>query len=495
MQRFSPIGLFIVIVIAGWSAAPAMGAWSNDPTVNLPVNVIDGRQQVSSSSSVSDGDGGAIIFWVHVLYSTPEIWAQRVSEDGEILWAANGVPICTAPGSKDLIRVVGDGAGGAIVVWRDGRGSDPDFYGQRVDADGTILWPVAAPSLDAIPVCTVAGGQEDLSIVTDGVGGAIIVWHHDDPVDDAVYAQRINPTGDRLWPSGAPTDSGAVVCDLPHAQFNPAVTPDGSGGIVVAWNDSRNSATTNHDIYAQRLESNGNKLWPADGVPVTRGDLGQTEPLLAATGTGGAIVIWKDFRAPGVVQGITAQRISAAGFPMWITETILTEEFEGSKGIVSDGAGGAYVVWRDRRFIAVTDRDLLAQRLGSGGDELWGIGDLPLVVEVGSQSDFDLLSAGTGGLYVAWTDSRSGSPDIYAQHISSGGAIGGPANGEQVCTQTDWQAGPTIVGGGGGIIVAWNDYRNTATATDIYAHKVFDDVIFDDGFETGDTGEWDAVFP
>ncbi len=228
---------------------------------------------------------------------------------------------------------------------------------------------------------------------------------------------------------------------------------------------------------------------------MTLGDLGQTEPLLAATGTGGAIVIWKDYRAPGAVEGIAAQRMSAAGVPVWADETVLTEECEGNKGIVSDGEGGAYVVWRDRRFIAVTDRDLLAQRLGPNGEELWGIEDLPVAVEDGSQTNFDLLSAGTGGLFVAWSDSRTGTPDIYAQHISSGGAISGPANGLEVCTQTEWQAGPTIVGGAGGIIVAWNDYRNTATATDIYAHRSFDNCLFADGFESGDTGQWDLDFP
>jgi len=487
----------LIIVVAGIMTAcagPALAAWSDDPTVNLEVNANDGYQQMDASSGVSDGRGGAILFWIDNTNTAREIRAQRVSDSGEVLWAADGVPVCTFPGTKDLMQAVGDGSGGAIVIWRDRRGSDYDFYGQRIDADGNILWPAGFPSLDAVPLCTVAGEQENLSVVSDGAGGAIIVWHHSDPVDDAVFAQRVDPNGQRLWPAGAPTDAGAVVCDHSHAQFNPSATPDGSGGIVVAWNDSRNSATTNHDIYAQRLDIDGNRVWSSDGLPVTRADLGQTVPQLAAAGDGGAIVIWKDYRAPGAVEGIAAQRISAAGTPVWADDIFLTEEYEGTKGIVSDGEGGAYVVWRDRRFIAVTDRDLFAQRLGPNGDKLWGAGDLPLVVEVDSQGTFDLLSAGTGGLYVAWTDSRTGTPDIYAQHVSSGGAISGPVNGVEVCMQTDWQGGPTVVGGGG-LVVAWPDYRNAATATDIYAHKVFLDGIFDDGFESGDTGEWDLDFP
>lgn len=486
----------LTIAFITFAAGTAGAAWSDDPAVNLAVKVGDGSQKVSASSSVSDGVGGALIFWVHEPYSTPQIWGQRVSAGGEILWATDGIPVCTASGSKSLLQVISDGAGGAIAVWRDRRGSDDDFYGQRIDQDGNILWPVGAPSVEAQPLVTVAGNQEDLSAVSDGAGGVIIAWHHPDAVDDAAYAQRIDPNGNRMWPSGGPADEGVVVCDHSHAQFNPSSTPDGSGGVIVVWNDSRNSATTSHDIYAQRLDSSGNRQWAPDGMPVTRADYGQSEPLAATTGTGGAIVIWKDYRVSGAVEGIFAQRISAAGVPLWADDVTLSEELEGGKGIVSDGAGGAYVVWRDRRYISVTDRDLLAQRLSPTGEQMWGIDDLPLVVEDDTQVGFDLLSAGTGGLYVSWFDGRSGGADIYAQHISAGGAISGPANGVEVCTNVDYQNNPTIVGGGSGLIVAWNDSRNSATTShDIYCNKVFDDGIFGDGFEGGGTGEWDLTFP
>lgn len=494
MCKSSVIVVFAATAILG-QTIPSAAAWSNDPTINLPVKVGDGSQQVSASSSVSDGAGGALVFWVDEPYSTPQVWGQRVSADGEILWAVEGIPMCTASGSKSLLHAISDGSGGAIVVWRDRRGSDYDFYGQRIDSNGNILWPAGAPSLDAQPLVTVAGEQDSLSAISDGAGGVIISWRHDDPTDDAAYAQRIDPNGNRMWPSGAPADTGTVVCDHSHAQFNPSSTPDGSGGVIVVWTDSRNSATTLSDIYAQRLDADGNRQWALDGMPVTLADYGQTEPLATATGTGGAIVIWKDYRVSGAVEGIFAQRISAAGVPMWAEDVTLSEELEGGKGIVSDGAGGAYVVWRDRRFISTTDRDLLAQRLSPIGHQMWGVDDLPLVVEDDSQSGFDILSDGPGGLYVAWADQRDGGVDIYAQHISTGGAISGPVNGFEVCTHPDWQAGPTIVGGGFGLIVAWNDYRTAGNGTDVYANKVFVDQIFNDGFESGDPSEWDAVFP
>jgi len=74
----------------------------------------------------------------------------------------------------------------------------------------------------------------------------------------------------------------------------------------------------------------------------------------------------------------------------------------------------------------------------------------------------------------------------------------GPNDGLGVCTNDSYQYASTMVDDGfGGVIVAWYDYRNNTTSgTDIYAHKAFDaGLIFGDGFEGGDTDEWDVVFP
>jgi hypothetical protein len=137
---------FVIVVFAAaitlTQTVPANAAWSDDPTVNLPVKVGAGYQQVSASSSVSDGADGALIFWVDEPYSTPQIWGQRVSADGEILWATDGIPVCTTSGSKSLMQVTSDGAGGAIVVWRDRRGSDYDF----MDNASTRTVPSCGPS-------------------------------------------------------------------------------------------------------------------------------------------------------------------------------------------------------------------------------------------------------------------------------------------------------------------------------------------------------------
>ena len=57
-----------------------------------------------------------------------------------VKWEADGVTICTTPGTWEWPKVVSDGAGGAIIAWDDFRGGYFGVYAQRVDADGVVRW-------------------------------------------------------------------------------------------------------------------------------------------------------------------------------------------------------------------------------------------------------------------------------------------------------------------------------------------------------------------
>src|SRR5512138_3768905 len=101
------------------------------------------------------------------------------------------VPICTLPGSQGAPLAVSDGAGGAIIVWSDVSTGQSDVYAQRVDATGATLW-----TSNGVALTTAPGHQNATSVASDGAGGAIAVW-----VSNAgagvydIYAQRIDASG------------------------------------------------------------------------------------------------------------------------------------------------------------------------------------------------------------------------------------------------------------------------------------------------------------
>lgn len=86
-------------------------------------------------------------------------------------WQANGTAICTATNAQSWPTIASDGAGGAFIAWQDYRNGNYDIYAQRVDSLGHILW-----NLNGVPVCTTAGSQSSQLLIGDGHGGAIIIW-------------------------------------------------------------------------------------------------------------------------------------------------------------------------------------------------------------------------------------------------------------------------------------------------------------------------------
>jgi hypothetical protein len=144
--------------------------------------------------------------------------------------------------------------------------------------------------------------------------------------------------------------------------------------------------------------------------------------------------------------------------------------------ITGDGAGGAFVTWRDARNYSLTDDDVYLQRVTAAGAIAagWPPDGLPLCVAPDYQAPYSLAPDGQGGVLVAWEG--DGGFDIHAQRVRADASLapGWPANGIRVSPVAGVQTSPVIVAdGAGGAFVAWEDERDYATnRTDIYAQHL-----------------------
>ena len=72
---------------------------------------------------------------------------------GKFEWDLSGVGICDEISLYP--EIVSDGSGGAIIVWQDYRsGSNLDIYAQRVNSSGISQWGV-----NGICICNAVGNQ------------------------------------------------------------------------------------------------------------------------------------------------------------------------------------------------------------------------------------------------------------------------------------------------------------------------------------------------
>lgn len=421
-------------------------------------------------AQVSDGQGGAIIAW-----SNGGIYAQRISGQGNIQWQVDGVTVCGQ--AADLPAIVSDDAGGAVLTWVDSRRtcSALDVYAQRIDGSGAAQWQG-----DGVEVSTATGTLGYFGkfpqLVPDETGGAIVAWWDDRSDTADIYVQRINGSGILQW-----GENGTAVCQGLGSQYHPKVVPDGVGGAVVTWQDYRDGPDRGYDVYAQRVNASGSAQWTENGIPVCTAMGDQEYPEMIPAGNAGAIIVWSDSRhaSSSPLAHAFSQRIDGVGAVGWATDGLAVATRTGEQrdpAMVSDGIGGAIVVWVDSRSAtqsSYADDDIYAQRIDASAVTLWSVDDVPVCTAVGRQCLPSGVSDGTGGALVVWQDNRAGYNDIYAQHVNSSGVALWTQDGLAVCNVAGDQSHPRITPDGvGGAIVVWGDARPWPANKGIYGQYI-----------------------
>jgi hypothetical protein len=367
----------------------------------------------ANPSTVEDGNGGVIIAWDDSINGDRDIYAQKLDSSGNPQWAINGVPIVVKANKQKNVKIISDGAGGAIAVWEDSLAGYWDIYAQRISANGVVMWTATG-----VPVCTEIMNQKNARLVTDGSGGAYIVWQDKrGGIDFDIYAQHLNSSGTPLM-----AINGVSVCSVIDKQTDPKIVSDKLGGAIVTWPDKRSGL--GYDVYAQRINSLGDMLWTANGVAVCTADSSQTSIDITADNISGAILTWRDKRN-GLYHDIYAQKINMTGTIAWPLNGIkisISALSQTSPNICGDGSGGAIITWQDS---TVGNWDVLSQRITASGTLLWANGGNLVSNANNTQTNPKNISDGKGGCIYVWQDFRNGlDDDIYVQHFSSQGTEG-----------------------------------------------------------------------
>ncbi len=376
-------------------------------------------------------------------------------------WADNGIPLGTASGAQDSPAITYDGTGGAVIAWRDSRPTvNTDIYAQGVTADGEIRWYPTA-----MPCCTAPNSQSSPLIIPDGSGGTIVAWQDSRTGGTLdIYAQKLSMFGYIQWPS-----DGVAICTAQTGLSLGGMVSDGAGGAIITWHDRRDFY---NGVFAQRIASNGAVQWTVNGVTVCSQAEHQQNPSIASDGAGGAIIAWEDRRSGGY--DIYAQRLNASGAAQWTAGGIPvcdSGQNQIAVQVVEDGSGGAVMAWSDMRN--TMDFDIFAQRVNAAGALQWGFG-APVSGWMYDQADCQLIHIGSGETIVTWLDGRSGtSTDIYAQKLNAAGTGQWTYNGVVVCAAAGEQNNVRIVpNGSGGAFISWDDERNGTSNIDVYAQNV-----------------------
>jgi len=276
-------------------------------------------------------DGSFTVVWLDSDGAGDGIRGRRFNAAGAPVGSDFTVNLTTA-GDQTEPDVAVDGSGAGIVVWQSDATGDLEIRGRRLDATGV-------PTGSELTInSTTAADQQAPAIAGAAGGGFVIVWqgYGQDGPADGIIARLFTATG-------APTGAEVVANEWTAGnQISPAVGRAADGSFLVAWEDTTNKDGSGSSIRTRWFSAGGTPLG-GDVQANTYWLDDQTNPTVACSGPGNALIAWESENQDGSNLGIYTQALGHDGVPSGIEQRMNTFVIGIQyRPAVADSASGAF---------------------------------------------------------------------------------------------------------------------------------------------------------
>ncbi|MFH1677709.1 MAG: prepilin-type N-terminal cleavage/methylation domain-containing protein [Patescibacteria group bacterium] len=361
-------------------------------------------RQYNPEIVLSDDDNYIYIAWQDDLDDAGDIYLQKLeSVDGDNVWAIEKKVNSNAGVSLQAMPQLSTAPNYVYVVWQDERSGDNNIYSQKFDSDGNKSsngqW------LGDVLINNDSAGAKQLNsqfILSNDNNHIYAIWQDERNDAGDIYLQKFNADGN-LATSSNWADGNLLVNQYQEgAQILPNITIDNLNNIYISWTDGRN----NGDIYLQKFDADGNRLWDFD-VKINSDNTNstQTNSILAINPINNKLVIsWQDD-----IMGNENIYVSSFSSPVRINLANIDFNLHGEKRIgedpviykynanhFTDGSGEAIlsnIEWDAYHFDVASSTGLVL---------LTSDMTLPLTVNPNENSNIILyLQSNTGNSYLA----------------------------------------------------------------------------------------------
>jgi len=396
--------------------------------------------------AVSNNAGHLYLIWQDARWDDGDIFVQRIDAEGNQLWATDRrAHRNTADVMQGWPAATVDASGNLLVVWVDWRNGAADIYAQRLDPNGSFLW------IDDLRINQRSGEQGAPAISLAPDGRYVIAWHGNANGDYDIFAQQIDSNGVRQW--------SADIRINGDASMQPQVSPSlwsAAGQTLVVWLDQRFGT---RDLYAQRIDSQGARLWREDRRINTADTPAINGPAVVGNRENIVWIAWQS----GDESRITLQKVDAAGnllfpFPRILATAGYAVDSEAPPALTVNN-NDLVVAWRTLAPAAI-----VAQRLDAQAVEQW---PTPARLNVNSPPAAgtwppSVTATASTTLLAAWSATEvNRQTGVYGQHFGWDGALHWPHERRfSDATGKSEQSAPAVaVTAAGDSIVAWQDGR------------------------------------
>jgi hypothetical protein len=366
----------------------------------------------SRAGVAMDAQGNYVLVWDSYTQETGAlagygIYGQRYNSAGVPVGGEFHVNT-TVTNNQLSPSVAMDSDGDFVVTWLSGNGAYT-IFAQRFNSAGV-------PQGSEFQVSTTGAGKQAASDIAMDPAGNFVVVFSADTADDAthvssnIFARCFNSGGVAQGPEIA------VNTTLTGSQHLPHVAVSVTGDFIIDWAGPDGSTD---GIFAQRFDSAGNKVGLEFRANTTTAGV-QLYSDVAIDPAGNFVITWNSSSQDGSLNGIYAQRFSAAGTPQGGEFLVNTTTFgDQNQPVVGTGSNGFLISWNSNAQDG-SQEGVYAQRYSSSGA---AVGSEFLVNDTtsGNEAVPTIAMNEAGNAVIGWTETSSsglGLSDVYAKRYS-----------------------------------------------------------------------------
>lgn len=318
-------------------------------------------------------------------------------------------------------------------------------------------------------IAVLPGEQVIPKIATCPNGDSYIGFFSQESGNYNLRLQRLDSQGNELWAA-----NGILISNNSSDSWltDWDMAADADNHCIMTWQDVRNG---NNNAYAYRISPNGDLMWGNDGIALSDNAEFNASPRVVTTPAGNAVFAWMSGNV------IIMQKISPTGNKLWGENGITLTSPNRLMWPQMLPVGNDDILMKyydDSGMPNAPTRHIYAQRYNSNGAPVWST---PTVISnaggVAAWTQIlSFINDGNDGFYITWHDDRdfNNFASAWVQHVNNQGVMQFAANGVEASSESDMNHFYPYVAklqGSEEIIVFWNEMNGNQNLRGIYGQK------------------------
>ncbi|MDO9510904.1 MAG: hypothetical protein Q7J34_04025 [Bacteroidales bacterium] len=349
----------------------AWSQWTSDVMNNTTFCNNPGQK---FSTVVTPGlNGQVFIAWIEA-NPTITVKMQLINADGTLCWDPQGLTISSSLENEyhAPLDIISDENGNAFIVWYDLKDGMNELYASKISSNGEFLWGTEGVTIYQTDIDT--SSLTNTSISLSQIGNLFIGTEMISFTDgkNKIMLQKIGSDGAISWVTPVMINDASFSCGKPK------LISSGADGSMVSFTKSSGglfgSVVT---IWVQKFDESGNALFGEGKVIYNLGfmTLWQNYDALSG-GEDDMLIAWHSFVGSSSRPDSYLQHISSEGVISWqenglllSTESNIFNDFPRIAGKNQDGE--TVVFWNHRIDLLPCGTEIYGQKFSSTGERLW----------------------------------------------------------------------------------------------------------------------------